>query len=356
MKYSIFGFSQEKVCAIRKDVCTADGKTKTYKLDTTDLLILQDLADFMNRAKIIKHTIDEKTYFSITYNAIIEDLPILDVKKQALRDRVDKLCLLGVLEKKVLKNYSGTFVAYRLTDMYEKLRYSIPVEDKAKDTGYLENREGVYKTTTPCVSDYHPNNSTTINPTTKEKEIDKPISQKNNDYSAIVECWNEYNGKTLGMVLRLTDKRKQNIKKILDAHGIDQEQLMKFIKTIPYADSWLYNPTDQHKNWKPDFDWWLANTNEWFTKALEGKVHKENYGKFVEIMGGSGNVEEQEKEDKPSEEQLLQEFFSTVSLEKEAEILGYNVDLYLAFSDEKRQNWRTAYRENFLDWIKKNNE
>ena len=59
---------------------------------------------------------------------------------------------------------------------------------------------------------------------------------------------------------------------------------MRLFKTFPYADSWLYNPTKEHKNWKPDFDWWMANTNGWFTKALEGKVHTQNTIVFNEIM------------------------------------------------------------------------
>ena len=61
---------------------------------------------------------------------------------------------------------------------------------------------------------------------------------------------------------------------------------MNFFKTLPYADSWLYNPNGSHKNWKPDFDWWMANTNGWLTKGLEGKVHKENVNAFSLIMKG----------------------------------------------------------------------
>jgi hypothetical protein len=59
---------------------------------------------------------------------------------------------------------------------------------------------------------------------------------------------------------------------------------VQFFKTLPLADKWLYNPNKQHKNWKPDFDWWLANTNGWLTKALEGKVHTENPQAFSAIM------------------------------------------------------------------------
>ena len=46
------------------------------------------------------------------------------------------------------------------------------------------------------------------------------------------------------------------------------------------------NLCKQHANWKPDFDWWMANVNGWLTKALEGKVHLENPQAFSIIMLG----------------------------------------------------------------------
>lgn len=283
MKYSILGFNQAKVCAITKEVQEGN-KSKTYKLDMVDLVVLQDIADFMNRKNVIKYTLNEKIYFSITHNAILTDLPILDIKKQALKDRIDKMCLLGVIEKHIVRNDNGTWIGYRLTDVYERLAYSTD-----------DNDGGVYQTTWGgCselheggVSNYTPNINTTIKESTiKEKEEDIIISSKKNDYQAIIECWNTYNGGKLGKVTKITDKRKKAIKKALVDNDITQEQLMTFFKTLPLADKWLYNPNKQHENWKPDFDWWMANVNGWLTKALEGKVHLENPQAFSVIMLG----------------------------------------------------------------------
>ena len=114
----------------------------------------------------------------------------------------------------------------------------------------------------------------------KEKEVEKRTSsevpKEAVDYKAIVECWNQYNGSRLGRVDKLTERRKANIKRQLDNHGITPEELMAFFRSLPYADRWLYTPGGEHRNWKPDFDWWMVNTNQWLTKGLEGKVHKEN--------------------------------------------------------------------------------
>ncbi len=129
-----------------------------------------------------------------------------------------------------------------------------------------------------------PNTKDTDNKEKKEKN--KIIPCQKNDYQAIVDCWNEHNGKKLGKVTKVTERRKKAIKKALEDNGITQEQLMLFFKTLPLADKWLYNPNKQHANWKSDFDWWLSNPNGWLTKGLEGKVHLENPQAYSSIMLG----------------------------------------------------------------------
>lgn len=278
MKYSILGFNQEIVCAIKKDVQTDNGNIKHLCLDVIDLLILKDVSDFMNRSKIIKLTIDDKIYFSITHKCILEDLPILGIKKQALKDRIDKMVQLGILDKKVVRDNGGTWVGYRTTKVYEDLIYS----NNNQEGVYLTTRGGCSELHEGGVVNYNPNNNITINTNNKEEGI--TIPPKKNDYQAIVDCWNEYNGAKLGKVMKLTERRKKSIRRVMDDNDITQEQLMTFFKALPYADSWLYNPNKQHQNWKPDFDWWMANTNGWLTKALEGKVHNENPRAFERIM------------------------------------------------------------------------
>lgn len=169
MKYSITGFSQEKVIAIAKTVKDKQGREKTYRLDATDLLILQEMADFMNRKKIIKHIIDDEEYFSIRYDAILEDLPILDMQKRALRDRVEKICLLGILERRVIKDSTGSWAVFRLTEKYEELIYDREKLDegvgrKLPTGGKKTTDGGGKKTTDQNTNILYPN------PFTKTKE------------------------------------------------------------------------------------------------------------------------------------------------------------------------------------------
>ena len=86
LRFSVFGFSQEKVVGM----CAVSGG-KEIRLDVTDLLILTEVADFPNRNSVLKIIEDEKIFFWVAYSEILAELPILNLKKRALRDRFDKL-------------------------------------------------------------------------------------------------------------------------------------------------------------------------------------------------------------------------------------------------------------------------
>lgn len=119
MRYSILGFNQKQVIAVTKEV-----EGKTYRLDTVDLLIIKEMADFMNRTGVVKHSVNDKDFFWISYTLILEDLPILDMKKGALKARIEKMCLLGVLEKEIVTTSYGLMSVFRLGDVYEKMIYT----------------------------------------------------------------------------------------------------------------------------------------------------------------------------------------------------------------------------------------
>lgn len=175
MKYSILGFNQEKILSIRK-IVTKNDKEVEIKLDVTDLLILQDIADFMNRNKVIKHTIDDKIYFSMQYQTILEDLPILTIQKQALADRIDKMSILGLLEKKVIKNQCGTFTAFRLSEQYENLLYSRTSSQTTPTSSQLQVQE--YSTTNHNTN--YTNNSSLFKKEKEDKSSLKKGARKQN--------------------------------------------------------------------------------------------------------------------------------------------------------------------------------
>ena len=163
-RFSIFGFAQEKVISIR----VMDGATE-IRLDVTDLLLLSQIADFPNRNNVMKIIDGEKIFFWMAYSEILQELPILNLKKQALRDRFDKLVLLGLLEKKVSKASNMTF--FRLTDMYETLRYNML--SYGGDNESVFNDRGVYSTTQGVCTPLHTISEYKYINKVKEKEIYK---------------------------------------------------------------------------------------------------------------------------------------------------------------------------------------
>lgn len=167
-------------------------------------------------------------------------------------------------------------------EKYDTINFSETFQNGDMDFTKLQN--GTYKNANCIII-----NNTDSKQQIENKEEYTNVYSKKNDYQAIIDCWNEYNGKSWGKVLRLSAKRKRIIKSALDNQGITQEELMRLFKTFPYADNWLFHPTKEHKDWKPDFDWWMRDTNGWLTKALEGKVHNSNPQAFNEIMRNNGD-------------------------------------------------------------------
>lgn len=161
LRFSILGFAQERVINVRAKV-----GEKELRLDVTDLLLLNQIADFPNRTHVMKIISDDKIYFWMAYSEILGELPILNLKKQALRDRLDKLVTLGLLEKITSKASSMTF--FRLTDLYESLKYDMVTY--GGDNESMFNDRGVYSTTQGVCSPLHTISEYNNNNISKEKE------------------------------------------------------------------------------------------------------------------------------------------------------------------------------------------
>lgn len=117
MKYTINGFSQETALDMRATV-TQNGRTKTIKLDCTDLLILRWIVDFYPSMK--KTIIEGVEYAWLDYKSFVEDMPLLGLSNQSLYKRCMKMVQLGVLTHKTLRS-GGTFSYYGFGPEYQRL-------------------------------------------------------------------------------------------------------------------------------------------------------------------------------------------------------------------------------------------
>lgn len=283
MRYSILGFNQEKVLKLRKTI-TKDirGEIKQIelRLDVTDLLIINHLADFPNRKKVTKIILDDKIFFWVSYNTIIEELPIIDIKKQALSDRLAKMVELGILERRIQTcGSSANMTFFRISEAYETLKYK---------EGYSSQIQEVsYPTTTPCNSQTQDvNNIVDDNIVDIEKEDTKVSKKEQLDYESILSAWNKIacDVESVSKVKSLTDSRKKQIKTLISKCKTSVDEIIKLINTIPYADDWVLGKGD--KGWAINFDFLMKNTSNWYVRALEGEMHRKNRYEFDKIMNG----------------------------------------------------------------------
>jgi hypothetical protein len=77
MKYTIQGFSQEKMLVLG--------------MDPTDALLLRWFVDFKDSGRMETQILHEKIYYWIKYSQIMEDLPCLGIEKRAIQRRLKKM-------------------------------------------------------------------------------------------------------------------------------------------------------------------------------------------------------------------------------------------------------------------------
>ncbi|ENK0558044.1 DnaD domain protein [Clostridium botulinum] len=122
MKYTICGFSQEKLLE--------------FSLDFTDALILRYFVDFKDTGDMVMEIHEGKPYYWLKYSALINEIPIIKIKsKDVLRRRLKKLEECGVLEF-YLKKEGGTYSFYTLGPNYPILisKNSVPTQKSEGST------------------------------------------------------------------------------------------------------------------------------------------------------------------------------------------------------------------------------
>ena len=106
MKYTIMGFSQKAACE--------------FNLDLIDLVILRWFVDFKDSGKMKVKIMQGDKYYWVSYKSIVQDIPVLNIQKDAVYRRLRKLCQAGVLKKRTVFEF-GTFSYFALDKNYKKL-------------------------------------------------------------------------------------------------------------------------------------------------------------------------------------------------------------------------------------------
>jgi uncharacterized phage protein (TIGR02220 family) len=117
MRYTIEGFSQTEAVKFRR-IEIVNGKEKVVTLDCTDLVILRWFVDFW--PNMMKVEIGGRQYAWLSYKALIEDMPLIGIKKGMLALRLKKMVDFGILTHQTVKS-GGTFSYYGFGPEYARL-------------------------------------------------------------------------------------------------------------------------------------------------------------------------------------------------------------------------------------------
>lgn len=146
MKFTILGFSQEKMLE--------------FGMDVKDALILRWIVDFYATNRMRKEIIQGKEYFWINYKMFLKDLPILLISKDMLYRRLKNLCKKNIMEHHTIKNIDGIFSYYRFGELYLHLIKRISHEDEiCKDDKNLMQTGSEYIPIGTEIIPYHSGNN-----------------------------------------------------------------------------------------------------------------------------------------------------------------------------------------------------
>lgn len=116
MKFTMSGFSQQAALE--------------FGLDTTDLYILRWIVDFMESGRMRVMFLDGEKYYWVSYQGIVDDMPLLYIKKDAVYKRLRHICDLKILKKKTVCA-GGKFSYYALGEKFEELLRFETVSNKS---------------------------------------------------------------------------------------------------------------------------------------------------------------------------------------------------------------------------------
>lgn len=228
MKFTIMGFSQEKMIE--------------FKMDLTDALILRWFVDFKDTGKMYSEVIEKDKFYWVNYkDGLLKDIPIINIDKVSIGRRMKKMSENGIL-KQYIKKEGGTFTMYCLGDKYSLLISStVRLESSEgctlKSNGVkLESSEGLnLKVQTKNYSTKETNtlnnNSTKYNKVSKKGQdsFDKLIKEYTSN-SALKETIIEYIKMRINKKAKPTNKALELVFKKLDSFASSDQEKIKILE------------------------------------------------------------------------------------------------------------------------------
>lgn len=241
IKFTVEGFNQRKLIE--------------FNLDIIDAAILRYFVDFRDSGNMISKIINNKQYYWLRYEGIIEQLPILELKKpDSVYRRLKKMANANVLESITVKQ-GGSYSFYRTGINYLSL---------------VSDRNPSETDVNPRVSDRNPMKSDE-NP---EHNINLLYSSNNN--SSINNIFNHWNDCNIVVHKKITKNIEKAYKKVIKEFTVDEintaiTNYSKIIKDDRYFFKYKWSLDEFLNRGLTKFlDWKVCSTN--FTKNTIGKA------------------------------------------------------------------------------------
>lgn len=185
MRNSILGFNQEFAAGLYKTV-EKSGKETILKLDVSDLTILRWLVDFSHTGKMETVSIEGNLYYWVSYNKVIEDLPLLNIGKDMLYRRLKKMVELEIL---TYYSKSGGQAYFGFGKNYEHMlssEYSRKSEGSENIPSVSENNPSSVGKNSEAPSENIPTNNILNNKSLNKSLNNKKESKKENSFDEII--------------------------------------------------------------------------------------------------------------------------------------------------------------------------
>ena len=232
MRFTVHGFKQDKLIELG--------------LDNDDALILRYFIDFRDTESMRAEVIEGETYYWIKYEAVIQAIPIIKLKKKdSLYRKLKNMVTIGVLKHKTIKS-NGTYSYFGIGSKYYEL---INETIGNKSEGY--GNKSV------------PNNSSIIYSSIKDNNNSSDgTSDSRTPYKHIIDLFNA-TCKSLPKVMARNKARDKKIKNMYKELGLENiETVFSKAEASPFL-------SGRNGTWENcGFDWLISPRN--YIKVLEG--------------------------------------------------------------------------------------
>lgn len=229
MKYTICGFSQEKLFE--------------YQLDINDAMILRWLIDFAATGRMKKLIENNVIYYLVNYEAIICAFPIMGITStKAIANRFEKYVKAGLLQKTIRKGgaFSGTATLFAITSLvgdmiYDSEKQHETVKKDISDKNQTSSRK--VEKETVSVSDKNQTSYRDKNQTSSRTGTKLPVALKNSSVNS--SAINSSSRQTVsasqpGSIGQSSEE--EHLKKILnyyvDTHGFSEDFVPRLVSKL----------------------------------------------------------------------------------------------------------------------------